>query len=266
MKTDSRIDNRLWQVLNIAVFVATLIVNFLSTSLPIGGEDNATLVNRLFTGNVFFLPANYVFAIWGVIYSLLLAFIVWQSLPRQRTSPLLAAVGPWFVIGNLGNIAWIFLFQNKIWWPSMVAILLLFIPLLMIYLRIQPFRAQATTAQWICVFIAFSVYLAWVSVATIANAAAVLYITGWDAFGIAGETWAGIMMTVATVLAAAMLWRRLDVAFVLVVIWALVGIVARYTSVQLLTLVGSAGAVVLGVMALFVLAQTLRGQTALSRR
>jgi hypothetical protein len=40
----------------------------------------------------------------------------------------------------------------------------------------------------------FSVYLGWITVATVANITSWLYFVGWDGFGIPAQTWAVIML------------------------------------------------------------------------
>src|SRR3712207_7276028 len=46
--------------------------------------ENSTLV----------VPADYAFSIWGLIFSLCLAYAAYQALPANRESPLLRRVGP----------------------------------------------------------------------------------------------------------------------------------------------------------------------------
>ena len=78
------------QAINLVALIVTLIVNYLANALPINGQTTATISDRF---PVFFVPAGYVFAIWGVIYLALSAFTVYQALPSQRANPLLRRVG-----------------------------------------------------------------------------------------------------------------------------------------------------------------------------
>ena len=70
----------------------------------------------------------------------------------------------------------------------------------------------------------FSIYLGWVTVATIANATQLLVSINWNGFGIAQETWAAIMIALAVVVALLMFIRQRDVAYLLVLVWAIAGI------------------------------------------
>ena len=74
---------------------------------------------------IYFVPAGYVFAIWGVIYLGMIAYTVYQALPAQRDNPLLNKIAPAYWIGNLSNIAWIFLWHYEFFPLTLVAMLTL---------------------------------------------------------------------------------------------------------------------------------------------
>jgi hypothetical protein len=82
--------------------------------------------------------------------------------------------------------------------------------------------------KWL-VNIAFSVYLGWITVATIANATDLLYYLHWDGFGIAPLVWGIIMLIVGASLTAVIIVSRRDVAYTLVILWAYVGISVKQT-------------------------------------
>ncbi len=79
---------------------------------------------------------------------------------------------------------------------------------------------------------AFSIYLGWISVATIANMAAWLVSISWSAWGIAPVTWTITMIMIATVLGTTMLIKHRDIFFNLVILWALYGIMSKRLSVD----------------------------------
>jgi hypothetical protein len=211
------------QFIVIMAFSATLIVNALSNALPLNGQTPADISNRL--ANLF-VPANYVFSIWGVIYTLLIGFVIYQALPSQRTNPLLRQMGYWFVLSCAANITWIFLFHwNQFAW-SVLAMLVILVALTMVYIRVGVGTLNLKGAQRWWVQLPFSVYLGWISVATIANIAYTLMDAGQPNFlGIAGATWATAMLIVAMLLTAVLIFTRRDLAYSLVIIWALIGIV-----------------------------------------
>lgn len=74
---------------------------------------------------------------------------------------------------------------------------------------------------------AFSIYLGWISVATIANITAWTVSIDWGGWGLSQIAWTNIMVVVATLLGTAMLIKFRDVFFNLVIIWALYGILSK---------------------------------------
>jgi hypothetical protein len=243
----------------IAAFLATLVMNFLSQG---AASFNLTLFPRTVAElgelyPIYFLPAGYVFAIWGAIYLGLGAFVVYHS-GMGRVNPLMRRVGWLFVVTCLANMAWLILFLNEQFALSTLAMLTLLGALIAIY-QIQEIglRTVTPTVRWMT-HVPFSIYLGWITVATVANVTYVLFDAQWDGFGISGELWAALMMAVAAFITALMIARRRDVAYALVVIWALIGIIVRYPNV---TVVALAAAIAAGLIAVLIALQSLQRRT-----
>jgi hypothetical protein len=209
------------QVLVILALILTLVVNWLANALPINGYTTAQ-VSDMFA--VYFVPAGYVFAIWGVIYLFLIGFAAYQALPSQRENPRLRSIGYVFILSCLANSAWIFFWQYLLFSWTLLLMLTLLVSLILIYLRLDIGRSRASTAETWLVRVPFSIYLGWVTVATIANVTDVLEYWSWNGWGIFPEHWAVIMLAIATLLAALVSFTRRDAAFLLVLIWAFAGI------------------------------------------
>jgi benzodiazapine receptor len=238
---------RLKQILNVVALIAMLVVNYLAGSVGINGLNSGEVsdaVPSLFT------PAGYVFAIWGLIYLGLTAFTVYQALPAQRDRPLIEQIGYWFVISSLLNIAWLFLWHYLQFPLSLLAMLCLLGSLIAIYLRLDIGRGNVSRQDKLLVHVPFSVYLGWISVATIANASIVLYKLGWNGFGIAPEVWTVLMVVIAAILGIAMIVLRSDIAFALVIVWALIGIAVARAGMQAIVIAAglSALAVVIAIV------------------
>lgn len=215
------------QIINVIAFIATVIVNALSTALPLNGRSPEEISDELFS---YFTPASFAFSIWGVIYLGLLGFIIYQALPAQRTNPHLRKIGNLFALTAVANIAWIFSWHWGFYGLSVIFMAALLVVLLMIYTRLgiglpnalkQSPRTRADT--WL-IHIPFSLYTAWITVATVANTASVLGATSWNGFGIAGPVWAAIMILVAAVITLLVLVRRTDVPYAAVIVWAVYAI------------------------------------------
>jgi hypothetical protein len=218
--------NTLLKISNLVAIIATLIMNGLSNNTAIFPQTMAELGEKR---AIFFLPSGYVFAIWGVIYILLIGFVIYQFRPIATENGTVERVGWWFVLSCIANGTWLWLFLYDRVWLSTIAMLVLLGSLLMIYRRLQIGERKVDWQQQWAAHIPFSVYLGWISVATVANFSAALYeadqITSF--LGIGADIWAVIMMTVAGILGFLMLWRKLDIAYALVIVWALIGIYAR---------------------------------------
>ncbi len=250
------------QIVNVVAFAGTVAVNGLANGLPLNGQTTGAISDRF---PVYFVPAGYVFSIWGVIYLLLLGFTVFQALPSQRENPLLRRIGYWFALGSAANSAWIFLWHYEQFGLTLLAMVGLLTTLIAIYLRLNIGRtAVNATTRWL-VHLPFSVYLGWITVATVANATTVLYIANWDGFGLSAEVWALVMLVAGGLIASAMIATRRDVAYTLVILWAYVGIVVKQARAPEVALGAGviAGLVALALAAALVLARPrLRAQPA----
>ena len=222
VQSTSRSADILRQALVLVAVIATIAFNGLSQALPIGGRTSADVSNSYTT---YFTPANYAFAIWGVIYLLLLGYGIYQALPAQRESPNVRKIGWLFILSCALNCLWITLFQYDQILVSVLVIVGLLLSLIGIYLRLDVGRSSVSTADRLLVHLPFSVYLGWLSVATIANVSVLGAAQNWgDLFGIAAPTWAAIMLGVATLVGLLIVITRRDVGYVLVFVWAFTAI------------------------------------------
>ncbi len=215
--------------LNILAVVVTIAMNSLANIIPFNGQ-NTGQISDLF--KVFFVPAGYVFSIWGLIYIGFVAFAVYQALPSQKDNARIAAITPLFLISCVANVAWLLLWHYNQFPLTLVFMLILLGSLIAIYVRLGiGERGVSNGAKW-CVNIPFSVYLGWITVATVANFTSVLDFVRWNGFGISDPTWAIIMIGVAAIVGGLMAWTRGDVAYLLVLVWAFVGIAVKQAATR----------------------------------
>jgi hypothetical protein len=210
---------------NVVALVITITLNGLANALPLNGLTTGEISDRF---EVYFVPAGYVFSIWGLIYLALAAFVVYQALPGQRDNPRLRRVGYLFALSCVANVAWLFLWHYEIFPLTIVAMVALLILLIAIYLRLGIGRTAAPTAERWLVRLPFSIYLGWVTVATIANVTSLLDFLNWSGWGISPEIWTVIMLIAATGITAAVTFARGDVAYGLVIVWAFAGIAVKH--------------------------------------
>ena len=249
------------QTLNVLAVIVTIAVNGLANALPLNGLNTGEISDRF---QVYFVPAGYVFSIWGLIYLGLIAFAVFQALPAQRPNPRLKRIDIPFVLSCLANIVWLFLWHYLQFPLTLLVMLCLLGLLITIYLRLGIGRARVSPGERWCVHLPFSVYLGWVTVATIANATDVLDYLKWDAWGLPPQVWAVIMLVVATGIALWVGLTRRDAAFLFVIVWAFVGIAIKQAGVPLVanTAWALAGILVIWLVMRAILFRRLRGTPA----
>ncbi len=243
------------QFSNFIAIIAAFVTNILANIYPLNGLTIGEISNTIFK-DVLITPANYAFAIWGVIYLGLISFAIYQALPSQKQNSILRKIGYLLVISSFAQIIWVVLFQFQYFGLSVVAMLVILIPLTIIYLRLKPEFSNARLLfaksfsrqeKWL-INIPISIYFAWISVATIVNMASFLDYWDWDGWGISPQIWTVIMIIIATAIAIIVTIKYSDIAYGGVFIWALVAITIRH--LDSLTIAGTAG---VGAVILFLL-------------
>jgi benzodiazapine receptor len=227
---------------NIVAFVLTVIVNGLAGSTTLLGGVNTAEISD--ANPTLITPAGYVFSIWGIIYILLAVFVIFQALPSQKEKEYTKKIGWLFVLSSILNIIWLFLWQYEILSVSIVLMFLLLITLIVIYLRLNIGKSTVTLREKLTVHVPFSVYLGWITIASIANVAVFLVSENWDGFGISPETWATLIIVVALVITLLVLATRKDIAYGLVIVWAFVGIAVKQSGNQSIVTLTEASAII----------------------
>jgi hypothetical protein len=218
--------NSIWrQAVIVVAVIATIVVNGLANALPLNGLTTGEISDRF---DVFFVPAAYVFSIWGLIYLGLIAYAVYQALPAQRENPRLNRIAVPFLLGTLGNVAWLFLWHYEIFTLTVLAMGLLLLSLISVYLRLEIGRTSVSRAENWFVRVPFSIYLGWVTVATIANVTSLLDYLQWGGWGLSEQTWTAIMLAAGLLITGAVAFTRRDLAYVLVIVWAFAGIGVKH--------------------------------------
>ena len=218
------------QITVILSIAATIVINILANTLPLNGLNTGEISDRF---QVYFVPAGYVFSIWGLIYIGLIAYAVFQALPSQSENPRLRATGYLVALSGLANIAWIFLWHYEQFAWTLVAMISLLILLIVIYLRLGIGITKVSTAEKWAVQIPFSVYLGWITVATVANITDLLFFLNWNGLGISPQVWFLVVLAAVVVISGLVSLTRRDIAYNLVILWALVGIAVKHSSIPL---------------------------------
>ena len=236
---------RMLQILNFLAFLVVIIVNGLANTLPLGGNTTGEL-SALYPN--LFVPAALTFAIWGVIYLTVGIFIIYQArdfFSKQKISmPYLESIGWLFIVSCLANMSWIFAWHYRQVLLSLVAMLVLLFSLIMIYIRLDIGKEQVNSATRYCVHLPFSLYLGWITVATIANITAVLVHYNWQGWGLSEIFWTILVILAGTIIALINIIQRGDIVYSVVILWAYLGIIIKRYSTgdpPLMAIVFSAG-------------------------
>lgn len=236
--------------------MATLTINVLSNFFPPKGANIGKISNTIFQG-VQITPANYAFAIWGLIYMGLIAYGIYQLRPPQRRNRTIQRVSLLLIVACAAQISWVYLFTMNLFWLSVIAMLVILLALIGAYLQLRVGKVKVLRDRKWLAHVPFSIYLGWISVATIVNIASALYISNWDGWGINGTNWTALMLVVASAIAGVVAIQRADIAFTCVFIWAYIAIAIRQSNNPTILGTALASAIVLGVLLVFGISKTV---------
>ena len=213
------------------VFIVTMILNGLAGgSKVLGGVDTAAVSDSF--PNLF-APAGVTFAIWGVIYLLILGFVLYVfGFGRSKKSVLntktLTDVTKLLTLNLAFNSVWILAWQYKVIWLSVLLMIGILVTLIMV---LEKLRGVALTGkEYVLARLPFSVYFGWISIATVANVVVWLVSMGWKGGSLSEGTWMVAVLLVAAVIGLVTALRNRDVAYLAVFVWAYAGILLKHLS------------------------------------
>jgi hypothetical protein len=239
------VNSTLLKWMNIVAFALTVLVNSLAGGTRILGSKLTAEISD--ANPTLITPAGYVFSIWGIIYILLGVFVVFQALPSQKGRDYPEKIGWLFVLSSMFNIVWLFLWQFEYLVFSVVLMFLLLASLIAVYLRLKIGKSTVTFREKLAVHMPFSVYLGWITIASIADVSATLVSLNWAGLGVSAESWAILVVIVALIITLLVITTRKDVAYALVIIWALVGIAVKQSSNQTIFMLTEISAIIVAI-------------------
>jgi len=222
MKTATETNAKRLLALSTLAFLFMILMNFLANFLPLNGVTTAEISDRYYN---LFTPAGFTFIIWGVIYialALLLISLGWGLFRgKDRPIKITSKVGWYFTASSVLNGFWIFTWHYDLILLSLIVMLALLLSLVLLYISLR--RSQVEEGLYL---LPFSIYLGWISVATIANLATYSVAIGWGKLGLSSEFWLTVLLAFILILATYMILALKDTAYGLVILWALAGITA----------------------------------------
>jgi len=253
-------NSKSFQIINVIAVLASIIFNSLVNIIP---------VNNITTGEVshaypnLFTPPGYVFAIWGVIYTLAIVFMIYQVRANQREESYLQQIGILSLVGAIINVVWLVVFHysytNQALFPITTLLILGFlVVLLFIYTRLRIGLSEVSVGQKLGVHLHISVYLGWISLASIANIASTINVLAPGIPLDVQALWTALIIIVALVLTMLMLFLRRDFAYGLVVVWASLGIAMKQMAYPIIYFSALGTAII--VLAVIIILPFLKGK------
>lgn len=202
--------------------------------------------------NPLIVPAGYAFSIWGPIYLGLLVFPVYQIIKNRDDHDAWIGLRKIFAANVVLNGLWL-VFASYDWlWLSVGVIVLMLATLFRINQLLIRIAADGGQVSFWAERLVFSLYFAWITLATVLNVASALDFYGWGGFGIPEVNWTLIIGGVAIAITSYTALKFRDFIYPLVVVWAFVALGVRHwgETTALVGLAGVAIAVALGVAVL----------------
>lgn len=217
-----------------------LVVNALANALPLNGVGTGRLSDEI--PNLF-VPAGLTFAVWGLIYLLLIGYavvVLGLAFGRIGLRGWTPHDGWLFCLNMAANAAWIFAWHWRQVALAMGLMLVILATLVLLVERRHRFRLawgqnpaaagaddRPGTLALAALDLPLKVYLGWICVATIANLTALLVVARWDALGLDPRLWTVLVIVAALAVGLLFVARRRNYASPLVIVWALAGIVLK---------------------------------------
>lgn len=155
------------QIANGFALVFTIAFNYLSNTGIFNGKTIGDVSDQYKT---LITPAGYAFSIWGLIYLLMLAFVVYtgRSLfnpDRNESDDFVEKIGWWFLLSSVANCCWIIVW---LYGYSGISVLILVIALISLVMILLPALHDANKGlkKWL-INVPFQIYAGWMSVALI---------------------------------------------------------------------------------------------------
>ena len=198
-----------------AAYVVTVLCNLLFEATRLGGTTSGEVANLMY---VWFMPAGYVFSIWGLIYVALIVWLVQYTRDAPNRVRRFGFVALLFVVSCALNVAWLALFHFLQVYVGLFVIAALWAVMAALYVTVR--RTMKTAAGRVPI----SIYAAWVTVAVVANLTTAITWAFDGGIPVLNEL--STLLLVAGVLTVGyVMYKRFDdLAFPLVILWAVIGV------------------------------------------
>lgn len=151
---------------------------------------------------------------------------------KKQSKGFVQQIGIWFLLSCLANISWIFAWHYRIVWLSVLIIIAVLVIQIILANKVKIGHKIWSWRDKLFIQVLFSLYVGWLSVATIANITSWLVNIGWSMRGMSDLFWTCLVIVVATVLALVSLWKKYDIVYASVILRAFLGILLKRISID----------------------------------
>lgn len=225
------------QLLVIVATIGVIVINYLAGRGYINSRT-PEYISDLYPTAI--TPAGYAFAIWSLIYLGLIAFSIYQALPKN--SDRFIKVRSLYIQNCVANCLWIYLWHYEQILGSLAVIFLLLGTLILINSALKDYDS---TADFWLVRTPFNLYFGWVTVATILNFTIALLSLGVTAAPGITTILACLLLIVATAFGVIMTKVFANAAYPLAVAWALTAIAIKQSGQTAIVTVAAFGVIAL---------------------
>ncbi len=174
------------------------------------------------------VPAGYAFSIWGIIYTGLILFPIFQLIKKRDKHPLWHQVRILFSLNVIANGLWLAFASYNWLWMTVIVIIFMLISLYRINLLLIKIEAEGAAINFWTERLVFSIYFAWITLATVLNISAALNYYNWTGFGLSEVSWSLIILPIVAIIASTAVWKYKDSAYAGVVVWAFIALVIKH--------------------------------------
>lgn len=233
---------------NVLAYVAVIVLNILSNTLPLGGRSTKDISDQFY---IYMTPAGYAFIIWSLIYILLGGFVIYQLRRDTGTRDSVRSIGIWFILSCIFNMTWLFLWHYLYIEWSVFAMLLLVISVGVIYGKTRKIT-YPTIGEKLLIRLPFSIYLGWICAAFLVNIGIVIHKNGWSPLGLTELGWSIALLCIGAVVALLISYPFRDSILPLVFVWAYIAIAVEHKDVDQIMVTSFVLAAVLFIYAIWI--------------
>lgn len=215
--------------LNVVGLLAMIIINAMANLLPINDQRTDTIASQY---DNLFMPAEFTFNIWSIIFAGLIAFVIYLGVGLKRNKPVpelvLGQLGIVFFLSCIANLGWIIAWHFEQFTLTIIFSSTLLLALIDLNKRIRTISSENSTQSDFSWFVRmpFGLYLGWMCIAVLSNVTVFLHSNEWH-FGLSESLWSLMMIIASGFIALWLLSRFRLISAAMAVAWGIAGILFK---------------------------------------